>query len=194
MSQQMRGKVHHDWSRQLAYLRFDSKRRKIIGAVHNHPTFTKGARITTATTKAPSSGTANPPQQQQKADTVRKLRDLRADQNRLQKAENTLVMRYRPTTSGTKRRAAEDYAHPASRPTNAWNKNNIPTRLKTPRNDTSQQATKKRRTQTSVRWSSKERHKCSRERILGIHVQDMGCQYEKKNCGCTTEGGKKDGQ
>ena len=37
------------------------------------------------------------------------MRDLRADQTRLQKAVGTIVMGYRPT-SGTERRAAVDYA------------------------------------------------------------------------------------
>ena len=37
------------------------------------------------------------------------MRDLQADQTRLQKAVGTIVMGYRPT-SGTKRRVAEDYA------------------------------------------------------------------------------------
>ena len=81
----------------------------MIGDVHNHPRFTKGAKISTATTKAPSSGAANPPQQQQKADIVRKLRDLWAAQTRLQKAVDTLVMEYRPTTSGAKCQVAKDY-------------------------------------------------------------------------------------
>ena len=106
----LRGKVYHDRSRQLTNRRLHFERGNRIDNVHNHPRFTNGARISTATAKASSSRAANPQQQQQKAEIVRKLRDLWADQTRLQKAVDTLVIRYRPTTSGVKRRAAEDYA------------------------------------------------------------------------------------
>ena len=98
-SDSLRGKMHHDWNRRPSNRRFDSEQRKITGDVHNHPTFTKRTRISTATAKAPSSAEIN-----------RRMRDLRANQTRLQKAVGTMVMGYRPTTSGAQRRAAVDYA------------------------------------------------------------------------------------
>ena len=50
------------------------------------------------------------PRGHRKANIDRKLRDLQDDKIHLRKAVDTLVMGYLPTTSGTKRRDADDYA------------------------------------------------------------------------------------